>query len=243
MIKVYVVKDYEEASDRAFEVMKEYLVAGNTLGLATGSSPLGLYERMVEDHKKNGTDYSRITTFNLDEYVGLPTTHPQSYYAFMHDNLFEGVEIPEENTHIPSGFGDLKKNCRDYDEMIRNNPIDIQLLGIGSNGHIGFNEPGTSFEIGTHVTDLKESTRKDNARFFDPLGEEVPKQALTMGLKTIMSAKKILLIAMGEKKQKPIKELIEGKISEDVPATILQKHRDVVVIIDKEAAGLLGKDK
>ena len=243
MIKVYVVKDYEEASDKAFDVMKEYLVAGNTLGLATGSSPLGLYERMVEDHKKNKTDYSRITTFNLDEYVGLPTTHPQSYYAFMHDNLFEGVEIPEENTHIPSGFGDLEKNCKDYDEMIRNNPIDIQLLGIGSNGHIGFNEPGTSFEIGTHVTDLKESTRKDNARFFDPLGEEVPRQALTMGLKTIMSAKKILLIAMGEKKQKPIKELIEGKISEDVPATILQKHRDVVVIIDKEAAGLLGKDK
>ena len=240
MIKVIKCKDYEEASDKAFEVMKEFLKPGKVLGLATGSTPLGLYGRMVKDHKENGTSYVDIKSFNLDEYVGLPITHPESYYAFMHTNLFNSIDIKEENTHVPSGLGeDLEGQAKKYDEMIDACPVDIQLLGIGSDGHIAFNEPGTSFESGTHVTGLAESTIKDNCRFFDNDISKVPTQAVTQGIKTIMKAKNILLIATGANKAKAVKDMLEGPVSEECPASILQKHENVYVVVDEEAAKLL----
>ena len=240
-MKVIIAKDYHEVSKAAFEVMKEYLKPGKVLGLATGSSPVGLYQNMIKDHQENGTSYAEIKTFNLDEYVGLPLSHSESYYTFMHEQLFNHIDIKEENIHIPSGLGELEKGCELYDQLIAATPVDIQLLGIGSNGHIGFNEPGTSFEIGTHVTDLTESTRQDNARFFDPLGEEVPTQACTMGPKTIMDARAILLVAEGENKAASVKAMLEGPVCEDCPASILQRHPNVTVVIDEAASKLLEK--
>ena len=240
MIKIIRVKDAEEASEKAFEVMKEFIKPGMVLGLATGSTPLGLYAKMVQDHKQNGTSYKDIRSFNLDEYVGLPITHPESYYAFMHRNLFDQIDIPEENTHVPSGLGeDLEAQARKYDEMIDESPVDIQLLGIGSDGHIAFNEPGTPFDSGTHVTDLAESTIKDNCRFFDNDISKVPTQAVTQGIGTIMKAKNILLIATGANKAKAVKDMLEGPIDESCPASILQKHDNVIVIVDEPAASLL----
>lgn len=240
MIKIIKVKDAAEAAEKAFEVMKEFIKPGMVLGLATGSTPLGLYAKMVEDHKANGTSYKDIKSFNLDEYVGLPITHPESYYAFMHRNLFDQIDIPEENTHVPSGLGDdLEAQAKKYDEMIDESPVDIQLLGIGSDGHIAFNEPGTPFDSGTHVTDLAESTIKDNCRFFDNDISKVPTQAVTQGIGTIMKAKNILLIAIGANKAQAVKDMLEGPIDESCPASILQKHDSVVVIVDEPAASLL----
>ncbi len=240
MIKVIKVSNYEEASDKAFEVMKEYLRPGKVLGLATGSTPLGLYARMVKDHEENGTSYADICSFNLDEYVGLPMEHPESYYAFMHRNLFDKIDIKEENAHVPSGLGeDLEGQAKKYDEMIKEKPVDIQLLGIGSDGHIAFNEPGTPFDSGTHVTDLAESTIKDNCRFFDNDISKVPTQAVTQGIGTIMKARNILLIATGANKAQAVKDMIDGPVDESCPASILQKHPSVTVIIDEAAASLL----
>ena len=240
MFNVVKVKDYEEASDKAFEVMKDFIKPGKVLGLATGSTPLGLYQRMVKDHKENGTSYKDIKSFNLDEYVGLPISHPESYYAFMHRNLFDHIDILEENTHVPSGLGeDLEGQAKHYDEMIDNDPVDIQLLGIGSDGHIAFNEPGTPFDSPTHVTDLAESTIKDNCRFFDNDISKVPTQAVTQGIGTIMKAKNILLIATGANKAKAVKDMIDGPVDEACPASILQKHPNVTIIVDEAAASLL----
>ena len=240
MFNVIRVNNYEEASDKAFEVMKEFIKPGKVLGLATGSTPLGLYQRMVKDHEENGTSYKDIKTFNLDEYVGLPIAHPESYYAFMHRNLFDHIDIPEENTHVPSGLGeDLEAQARKYDEMIDENPVDIQLLGIGSDGHIAFNEPGTPFDSPTHVTDLAESTIKNNCRFFDNDITKVPTQAVTQGIGTIMKAKNILLIATGSNKAKAVKDMIDGPIDVECPASILQKHPNVTIIVDEAAASLL----
>lgn len=240
MFNVVKVKDYEEASDKAFEVMKDFIKPGKVLGLATGSTPLGLYQRMVKDHKENGTSYKDIKSFNLDEYVGLPISHPESYYAFMHRNLFDHIDILEENAHVPSGLGeDLEGQAKHYDEMIDNDPVDIQLLGIGSDGHIAFNEPGTPFDSPTHVTDLAESTIKDNCRFFDNDISKVPTQAVTQGIGTIMKAKNILLIATGANKAKAVKDMIDGPVDEACPASILQKHPNVTIIVDEAAASLL----
>ena len=240
MFNVIKVKDYEEASDKAFEVMKDFIKPGKVLGLATGSTPIGLYQRMVKDHEENGTSYKEIKTFNLDEYVGLPISHPESYYAFMHRNLFDHIDIPEENTHVPSGLGDdLEAQAAAYDAMIAKDPVDIQLLGIGSDGHIAFNEPGTAFDSPTHVTDLAESTIKDNCRFFDNDISKVPTQAVTQGIGTIMKAKNILLIATGANKAQAVKDMINGPVDETCPASILQKHDNVTIIVDEAAASLL----
>lgn len=240
-MKVIICENYEELSQKAFEVMKEVVTSKErpVLGLATGSSPIGLYKCMIEDHKTNGTDYTNVTTFNLDEYVGLERDHSQTYYTFMHENLFEGIEIPEENVHLPLGNGDLEQNCRDYEKAMEDYVVDIQLLGIGSNGHIGFNEPGTSFDSLTHVVELKESTRKDNARFFDPLGEEVPTHACTMGIATIMKSRKVLVVANGANKADAVYNMVKGEVTEDCPASVLQRHNDVVVIVDKAAGAKL----
>ena len=240
MINIIKVKNNDEASDKAFELMKEYLQPGKVLGLATGSTPLGLYARMIRDHEENGTSYLDIKTFNLDEYVGLEITHPESYYAFMHRNLFDHIDIREENVHIPCGLGDdLEEKAREYDEMIDQDPVDIQILGIGSDGHIAFNEPGTPFDSPTHITDLAESTIRDNCRFFDNDISKVPTQAVTQGIGTIMKAKNIILIATGANKARAVRDMIEGEVDEACPASILQRHPNVYAIIDEAAASLL----
>ena len=241
MFKVYVYDDYEGVSQKAFEVMEEIIKQGKvTLGLATGSSPVGLYKRLVEANKK-GLSFKDVQTFNLDEYVGLSKNHDQSYYHFMFEQLFKHVDIDVNNVHLPKGEGSLEEVAAEYEAMLVQNPLDIQLLGVGSNGHIGFNEPGTSFDSTDHVVRLKEETRQDNARFFKSI-DEVPNFAITMGIQDIMRAKQVLLIASGKNKAVAIKEMLEGKIREDVPCTILQKHHDVIVVLDKEAASLIKHD-
>ena len=240
MFKTIITKDYAEMSEKAFEVIKELIdeKPNCVLGLATGSSPIGLYERMVADHKTNGTSYKDVTTFNLDEYCDLPRTHPESYYAFMNKNLFSGLDIPSENIHIPEDGTDKEAKCQEYNQLMAGYEIDLQILGIGSNGHIGFNEPGASFDAETNVVTLNESTRQDNARFFESI-DEVPTQAITMGIATIMKAKKILIIASGENKAEAISKMINGPITNEMPASVLQNHSDVVVIIDEKAASKL----
>ena len=241
MIELIKVKDYKELSEVAGKVMLELVQAKPdcTLGLATGSSPIGLYQYLIDAYKKGEVSFANVKSFNLDEYCDLPREHPESYYSFMHTNLFNHIDIREENVHLPSSLGgDLEKNCKDYSDALNAAVVDMQLLGIGANGHIGFNEPGTSFEQETFIVKLTEKTRLDNQRFFNSL-DEVPTHAMTMGIKNIMQAKKLLLVASGKNKQDAVKKLLSGEITEEFPASILNKHNDVVVIIDEEAAGLL----
>lgn len=244
-MKVIICENYEEASQKAADIMLEVVKNKPTanLGLATGSTPIKMYELMVKDHKENGTSYQDIKSYNLDEYYGLEKTHPQSYYYFMQEHLFSSIDIKPENIHVPSGAGDIQENCDEYNKMLAENPIDIQLLGIGSNGHIGFNEPGTDFNSKTHYVDLKESTIKDNARlFFNGDEDAVPKQAISMGIQNIMDAKSVVLIACGKNKEDAVKGMIEGPVTPELPASVLQNHKDVTVIIDKAAAALLEKE-
>ena len=213
-----------------------------TLGLATGSTPIRLYELMREDHKANGTSYKDIKSFNLDEYYGLAQDHPQSYYYFMCHQLFNELDIDKNNINVPKGKGSIEEVCDEYNALLAKNPRDIQLLGIGSNGHVGFNEPGTSFDSVTHYIALKQSTIEDNAKlFFNGDLSAVPTHAITMGISNIMEAKKVLLIATGERKAKAVKGLVEGPVTEDLPASILQKHEDAIIIVDEAAASLLSK--
>lgn len=238
-MEVIVLKDYDEVSQKAFEVMKG-IVANKpnaVLGLATGSTPIGLYKNMIKDHKDNGTSYANCQSFNLDEYVGLPRDHKESYYTFMHTNLFSGIDIKEENVHLP--YGDTKADCEAYEKAMEHVHVDVQVLGIGANGHIGFNEPGTSFDEETHIVTLTEKTRQDNARFFDGDINQVPTHAITMGIATIMKAGKILLIATGENKADAVAAMINATPSTDCPASVLQNHKDVVVILDEAAASKL----
>ena len=205
------------------------------LGLATGSSPIGVYQKLIEANKKGIISFKNVTTFNLDEYVGLDENNKQSYRYFMNDNLFNHIDISKNNTHVPCGIGDYENSAKKYDnEIEKSGGIDLQILGIGSDGHIAFNEPGTSFDSLTHVTDLAKSTIEDNSRFFNSI-EEVPTKAVTMGLTSIMKAKKIVLIATGTNKANAIKELINGEISEDLPCSILKTHPDVTIYVDAEA--------
>lgn len=243
-MKLIICENYEDGSAKAAKVMLEIVKNNPTanLGLATGSTPIRMYELMVKDHEENGTSYKNIKSYNLDEYYGLENTHPQSYYYFMQKHLFSKIDIKPENIHVPSGAGDIQASCDEYNMMLEQNPVDIQLLGIGSNGHIGFNEPGTPFDAVTHVVDLKQSTIEDNARlFFDGKIDEVPRQAVSMGISNIMKAKSVLLLAFGKGKADAVKQMIEGPVSTDLPASVLQNHKDVTVIIDKEAASLLSK--
>lgn len=241
MFTTIVCENYDEVSKEAFKVMKTVLDKGNpVLGLATGSSPVGLYKEMIRDHKENGTSYKNILTWNLDEYVGIPRTHEQSYWTFMHENLFNFIDIPEENIHVPVGESeDEEAECVKYEESMKGHTVDIQVLGIGSDGHIAFNEPGTPFNSLTHLMDLTEQTRKDNARFFDNDINQVPKRSITMGLASIMRAKKIIVIATGENKAEAVYGMLKGPKTTDCPASILQDHPDVTVLLDKAAASKL----
>lgn len=240
-MKFIKVKNYEELSKVAADIIADLLKEkpNATLGLATGSSPIGLYQNLIKKYENGEISFKDVKSYNLDEYCELPKSHPESYYSFMHRNLFSHVDIKEENVHIPNSEGsDLEKLCNEYNELLHAASIDLQLLGIGANGHIGFNEPGTSFEQETFIVKLTEKTRLDNQRFFNSL-DEVPTHAMTMGIKNIMQAKKLLLVASGKNKQDAVKKLMSGEITEDFPASILNKHDDVVVIVDEEAAGLL----
>lgn len=212
----------------------------SVLGLATGSTPLKPYSQMIELYKKGVVDFSKVTTFNLDEYVNLDVNDKNSYHSFMHENLFDHINIPEENINFLDGNAeDPEEECRRYEEKIKAaGGIDIQLLGIGSNGHIAFNEPADCFQRWSHVVTLKESTVKDNSRFFKSI-DEVPTQAVTMGIGSIMQAKKILIIAIGKNKAKAIKQLIDGNVTPMCPASVLQFHTDVTLMLDKAAASLI----
>lgn len=240
-MKVIVVKNYDEMSAEAFRIMSSVVKSNPraVLGLATGSTPIGLYREMIRDHKENGTSYSQIQTVNLDEYEGLDYTSDQSYVYFMRDNLFDHIDIDLANTHIENGKAeDAEAECARYNALLATLQQDIQILGIGSNGHIAFNEPGTPFGSVTHVVQLAESTIKDNSRMFASI-DEVPKRAFTMGLKNIMNAKKIVILANGANKAKAVFGLIRGAVTEDVPASVLQLHPDCTVICDEAAAALL----
>ena len=241
MFTIIVKDSYDEVSSEAFKVMKEVVKKKDcVLGLATGSSPVGLYKKMIADHKSEGTSYKDIRSWNLDEYVGIPHTHEQSYWTFMHENLFDHIDIKEENVHVPCGEGDdIEQNCKDYEKSMEGVTVDLQVLGIGSDGHIAFNEPGTPFDSLTHIMDLTEQTRQDNARFFDNDINQVPTQAVTMGLASIMRARKIVLIATGANKADAVYGMIKGELTTDCPASILQTHPDVTVVLDKEAAARL----
>ena len=240
-MKIIEVKNYQEMSQAAakYIINKVKNSPKLTLGLATGGTPTGVYQQLVEDHKQNHTSYAHVTSFNLDEYIGLAKDDPNSYYHYMDENLFKHINISPEHTHIPSGMNlDLQAVCNEYEsKILEQGGIDLQLLGIGSNGHIGFNEPGTSFQAKTHVVDLTPSTREANARYFNKF-EEVPTQAITMGIQTIFKSKEILLLISGKEKQEAMANLLNGDVTESFPASILKQHPNATVIADEEA--LLG---
>lgn len=227
------VNSYEEMSQKASEILQKQLLEkqNSVLGLATGSTPIGLYEHLIELNKEGKISFKDVVTFNLDEYVGLERTHNQSYYYFMQEQLFKHVDIKEENIHIPSGVAeDLEAECKRYEEQLKAlGPVDLQILGVGVNGHIGFNEPGTDFSSRTHIVELDQSTREANARFFNNI-DEVPTHAITMGIQSIMDSKKILLLAFGESKKDAIERLLSGEVTEDLPVSVLNKHSNVTVI-------------
>ncbi|NRO44828.1 glucosamine-6-phosphate deaminase [Lactobacillus helveticus] len=230
-MKVIVTENKIQGGAKAFEIFKNEIKNGaKVLGLATGSTPETLYQNFIN----SDLNCSNLISINLDEYVGLTPDNPQSYHYFMRKHLFD--KKPFKKSYVPDGMTkDVAATCKEYDQIIKDNPIDVQLLGIGRNGHIAFNEPGTPFDIGTHEVKLTENTIKANSRFFDN-EYEVPKSAICMGTANIMDAKKVVLMAFGEKKAQAIKEMIEGPVAEQVPASILQKHPDVTVIVDKAAA-------
>ncbi|WP_314549339.1 glucosamine-6-phosphate deaminase [uncultured Gemella sp.] len=236
-MKYLVFNTKKEASQEAYKILKGLVDENSTLGLATGSTPTDLYEEMIADYKAGNFSYKNIKSYNLDEYVGISYDHPESYHKFMETNLFDHVDIDKENTHVPdASASDLELAVKSYQEELNKAKIDVQILGIGGNGHIGFNEPGTPFDAGVHVVDLKEETIQANSRFFDGNINLVPKQAMTMGIKDIMRAKHIILLAFGKAKQDAVRSLVEGnEITENIPCTILKNHPSVYVLVDKEA--------
>lgn len=238
MIKFICAKDYDEMSRKAANVISAQMIMkpDSVLGLATGSTPIGTYACLAERYEKGDLDFSRITSVNLDEYKGLTHDNDQSYYYFMNDNLFSKVNIDLNNTYVPDGtIEDASEACQKYDEIVAaTGGVDLQLLGLGHNGHIGFNEPADVFPKGTHCVTLAQSTIEANARFFASI-DEVPTQAYTMGIQTIMSAKKILMVVSGADKADIVEKAFLGDVTPQVPASILQLHQDVTIVGDEAA--------
>jgi len=239
---VYIKENFDAMSKEGARTVAELVrkKPNCALGFATGSTPLGLYKELMRMHQNDGLDFSKVTTFNLDEYVGLPPEHDQSYHYFMWENLFKHINVDRRFVHIPMGMAqDIEAHCEWYEEqIIKAGGIDLQILGIGANGHIAFNEPGSSLGSRTRIKTLTGTTLEANARFFkNPV--EVPKYALTMGVGTIMDAKKLLLLASGESKAEAIAATCEGPITAKCPATIVQMHRHATVIVDQAAAAKL----
>lgn len=240
-MKIIICKNYDEVSKKAASiVLKEMKKKPDlNIGLATGSSPIGLYKNLIEAYKKNKISFKDVTSYNLDEYIGIDRGHPQSYYSFMHENLFKHIDIQDENIHVPENDSSrIDELAADYNKKLHEHQLDIQILGIGSNGHIGFNEPGTPLGNETFIVSLDEQTRIDNSRFFNSI-DEVPKYAITMGIKNIMYSKKIVLIAAGKEKAKAVYKMIRGKVTKSFPASILQLHPDCTVILDEASAAKL----
>ncbi|MDR1439287.1 MAG: glucosamine-6-phosphate deaminase [Clostridiales bacterium] len=242
-MRIYRATDYDGMSRKAANIMSAQVILkpGSVLGLATGQSPLGVYRQLIEWYGKGDVDFSEVTTVNLDEYIGLPPDSPQSYRHFMREHFFSHVNIKGGNAHIPDGLrGDAAAECARYDAIIRDaGGIDLQLLGIGHNGHIGFNEPGAAFEKGTHRIALSERTIKANSRFFKDEGE-VPKYAYTMGIRSIMQARGILVVVFGEDKAEIVRRAFCGEVTPQVPASVLQLHNNVTLVGDEGALSLLG---
>jgi len=241
-VEVIIQPNYDQMSKIAAQIVVEVLNAkpNAVLGMATGSTPLGLYKELVRLHQKDQLDFSRVTTFNLDEYVGLPVNHPQSYHYFMHEHFFKHVNIPPQNINIPSGTtSNYPAFCEWYEQRIAQcGGIDLQILGIGSDGHIAFNEPTSSMSSRTRLKTLSKQTIDDNARFFERR-EDVPVYAITMGVGTILDARKLILIGSGKAKARAIAQAVEGPVTSMVTASAIQLHRDAVVIVDREAAAEL----
>lgn len=241
-MEVIIAESYESMSKLAAGILRQQLLSkpNSVLGLATGSTPVGTYKELVRLHKEEGLDFSQVVTFNLDEYLGLPPSHNQSYRYFMDENLFKHINVPTGNIHVPYGHAEsVMEFCSWYEGQIKAaGGIDIQLLGIGGDGHIAFNEPGSSLGSRTRLKTLTEQTIKDNARFFNN-EDEVPRFAITMGVGTIMEADRIILLASGRSKAAIVAEAIEGPITSQVTASALQMHRDVVVIVDADAGSKL----
>ena len=241
-MKIIRAKDYKDMSRKAANIISAQIIMKPqcVLGLATGSTPIGTYDQLVEWYNKGDLDFSEVTTVNLDEYKGLTRENEQSYYYFMNDKLFSRVNINKDRTFLPDGMEpDSDKACKDYNEIIASvGGVDLQLLGLGHNGHIGFNEPGMAFEAETHCVNLTESTMKANQRFFASM-DDVPKQAYTMGIKTIMQAKKILIVISGEDKAQIVMDAFFGPITPKVQASVLQLHNDVTIVADEAALSLI----
>lgn len=237
-MRIYQTENYQQMSKKAANIIAAQIISNpeSILGLATGSTPIGTYKNLVKKYQDGDIDFKGITSINLDEYVGLSKDDDQSYRYFMNDNLFNHVNIDINNTYVPDGTQkDAELECKKYDEIIKKSGgIDLQLLGIGQNGHIGFNEPDSVFTFGTHCVDLTENTINANARFFDDINK-VPKKAYSMGIGNIFSAKKILLVASGENKAQAVYDSFFSAITPNVPASILQLHSDVILVADKDA--------
>jgi len=241
-MKIIVVNNYEQVSKKAANILVSNIILNSncTLGLATGDTPIGMYNEIINYYNKLDLDFSSVKTFNLDEYYGLDKNDPQSYYYYMMNHLFNHININLDNVHILNGQTDnIEKECTNYENLINDcGGIDIQVLGIGVNGHIGFNEPSDFFEPHTNLVHLNDKTIDSNSRFFKSR-DDVPTRALSMGIKTIMNSKKIVLIANGLSKADAIYKTVKGKITSKVPASILQLHKDVTLILDRDAASKL----
>lgn len=241
-MELIVTKDYKGMAREAARIIAQDILKkpNMVLGLATGSTPEKVYEKLIELYQKGLISFKDMVTFNLDEYLGLSKTHEQSYYYYMMDNLFHHIDIEKENINILDGKAlNIEQECKEYEDRIRKaGGIDLQLLGIGRNGHIGFNEPSDEIEPNTRLVDLTEETIDVNSRFFDSI-DEVPTKALTMGIKTIMNARKIILIANGEEKAQAVYDTVKGPIEPEKPGSILQLHCNATIIVDEEAAKLL----
>ena len=238
-MKIIRATDYKDMSRKAANIISAQVIMkpNCVLGLATGGTPVGTYAQLIDWYNKGDVDFSEVTTVNLDEYRGIQRDNPQSYWYFMHKNFFDSVNVQPDRIHVPDGSNpDAEAACREYDAIIHNvGGIDLQLLGIGPDGHIGFNEPGAAFELGTHCVDLTESTIEANKRFFEKK-EDVPRQAYTMGIKSIMQARKVLMVANGANKAAIVKQAFFGPVTPEVPASILQMHPDFTLVLDAEAA-------
>ena len=241
-IELIIADNYDEMSKKAAEIISDLIKANPkaNLGLATGSTPIGLYNELIKKNKNKEITFKDIKSYNLDEYVGISQNHSQSYYYFMKNTLFNYIDININNTHIPKGEGDIQTNIENYENELSKNKINMQLLGVGRNGHIGFNEPGTDFNLGVHDVLLDEKTIHDNARFFDNDINKVPKKAITMGIKNILDADNIILMANGTKKADAIKYVMSGVVDEQIPVSALNIHKGkVYIIVDKDAASKL----
>ncbi|MBT2569785.1 glucosamine-6-phosphate deaminase [Planococcus sp. ISL-110] len=240
-MKLIRVENYEEMSSSAAHLVEQQVLKNShsVLGLATGSTPLGLYKQLIRGASERGISYRHVRTVNLDEYRGLSGDHPNSYRHFMDEKLFRHIDISLENTHIPNGKAlPVEAECRRYEALIDEmGPPHLQILGMGTNGHIGFNEPGTPENSLTHCVQLEESTRNSNARFFSD-SDRVPTHAITMGIQSILKSEQILLLASGKKKAQAVKRFLDGQVSEDFPASFLWKHNHVTLIVDREAYSL-----